>query len=272
MLKDHIWNIDTAPFTLSPPHKTASGWHRERWDSWKMPELCRLSLNLVSEQITKNWVCDIRDVDALAAAKSCLEEYANLDDFAVRCCSPSCNETTEEAIERNMTHYEVRIDRPESGDHFAVYEWDRRLILCNAGGAHHFATARYIAGKTGTRRRLCGSLYRYSLDIALVSQLSDRYAIYAIDDAVCHGLWPLLQQFESKFYCAALPWPFETANALFLPKSNARSQRVSSLLTERRFFDLGEYLKMLSGSVTKHRHLLASGSGGWLSEDGPNHP
>jgi hypothetical protein len=251
-LRDYLWNIDTAPFTLSPPQKTASGWHRERWDSWKLPELCRLSLSLVSEQVTKNWVCDIRDVDALSAANDCLEECADLDDFAVRYCSPYCNDTAEEAIEGNMQHYQVRIDRPNSGDHFAIYEWDRRLILCNAGGAHHFATARYIAGKIGTRRRLCGSLNRYGLDAAAVEQLTDKYAIYAITDIVYSGLWQIFQQFESKYYYAALPWPFETANALFLPKSNARSQRVSALLTERRFFDLGEYLKMLC-SAAKHR-------------------
>lgn len=251
-LRDYLWNIDTTPFALLPPQKTASGWHRERWDSWKLPELCRPSLNLVSAQVTKDWVCDIRDVDALSAAKSCLDECANLDDFAVRYCSSLCNETTEEAIERNMRHYEVRIEHPDSGDHFAAYEWDRRLILCNAGGAHHFAAARYIAGQIGTRRRLCGNFYRYRLDAIAVEQLTARYALFAVHDSVCNGLWQLLQQFESKFHCAALPWPFETVNALFLPKSNARSQRVSALLTERRFVDLGEYLKMLC-SAAKHR-------------------
>lgn len=251
-LREYLWNIDTPPFTLSPPQKTASGWRRERWDSWRLPELCRLSLNLVSEQVTKDWVCDIRDVDALAAANNNLEECADLDVFAERFCSPWCSETTVEAIERNMQHPQVRIDHPPTDDHFAVYEWDGRLILCNAGGAHHFATARYIAGKIGVRRRLCGIHYRYSLDAEAVGQLTDRYAIYAIEGRAYNGLWQLLQQFESKFYCATLPWPFETANALFLPKSNTRSQRVSALLTEREFFNLGEYLKMLS-SAAKHR-------------------
>jgi len=245
-LKEHLWSAEGGPSPLTRPKTSASGMHRERWELWKLPQIVTTASDLVQKQVTPDWRCDIGDVDAVMSSKSSLENCANLDEFAVKFCSPWCRSESETAIEENMRHGEVRIDDPKTSDHFVVYEWDGRLILSNDGGSHHFATARYISRKLGVRRQLCGALHRYSLNRSAVSRLTNNFHIFLLADD--DRLWPLmgrLQEFGSKQYTAPLPWPCDSQLALIFPRDDERSARSARLLLERGFFDLGAHLKSL---------------------------
>ena len=131
------------------------GWHNLAESGYtgttiEVPEL----IELVKCEVIEQWGCDIRQIDGLSCSKGPIENTEGMDIFAERYCKNFIDEISEKKLLRNLAHTEIRIiHNKNSCDHFACYEWDGRTFLMNSGGSHHFAAARFIAGKLNKRWR-----------------------------------------------------------------------------------------------------------------------
>lgn len=199
--------------------------------------------------ITEYWECDIRDVEGLSGSKSNLEEFASMDDMAQKRSQGLIDEITEEGLRKNLAHVEIRILRESKSDHFIRHLWDGRVFLMNAGGSHHFSAARYIAGRLNHPVPLRGKLYTYGINQKAVASLRRKFDLYAIsaDPTAFLGFFEAMQAFRAAYLRHYMPRPYANqCNAILLPRADPRSAKVSAVLREAGFFDLGEYLSSLA--------------------------
>lgn len=193
----------------------------------------------------EDWTCDIRQVQALSASKSPLEDFADLDAFVEARCRGYLDDTSPDNIARNLAHGEVRIMQPDRGDYFLYHGWDSRISLINSGGSHHFATARYLAGIARQPVELTGRLKGYQLNPAAVTALTDEYDLFAItkDSLLWDELFESMRALQATWFADDLPRPHREGRALLLPKGDHRSMTVASVLRQAGVPDLGYYLQ-----------------------------
>lgn len=206
----------------------------------EVPELAEL----VKCEVIENWDCEIREIDGLSASKGPIEKVEGMDNFAEQHCKSFIDEISEEKLLKNLAHDEIRIiHNKNTCDHFACYEWDGRTFLMNSGGSHHFAAARYIAGKLDRPVNLQGKLYRYRLNPIALDLLRRKFDIFVIKIDSAYGkLYDPLSAFQASFFTLDLPRPYEGVNAIFLPRTERRSMRVADAFRNAKYFDLGEHL------------------------------
>lgn len=219
--------------------------YRSHWRS--VPALAALA-STTTQQVE----CDIRDVTGLAACKSPLAPYGTLDAFAEERCANLIEPSTPEALARLLAWSEIRILR--GGDHLRAFAYEPdALFLCNAGGGHHFAAARYVAGRLGAPVPLSGRLERVELNDAAVEALRREFEIFLLDPgageqtaAVCEvTLTDGLRAIGATYYLRSLPPPLSQCRAVFLPRDDARSLRAARAFRESGVTDLGAHLQRL---------------------------
>lgn len=200
-------------------------------------------------EVDDHWNCDIQDVTGLSASKSELHEFSSLDSMVETNSRKMIDAITEEKMRKNLAHDEIRIlNRESTSDYFARYLWDGRIFLMNDGGSHHFAAARYIASRINRLVPLQGKLRTYSISPLAVEALRRDFDIYAISDdaAVANGFSDAMKAFRATYLWQHLPRQYKHARAIFLPKNEKRSMRVSAVLRDAGIFDVGEHLTALA--------------------------
>lgn len=205
------------------------------------------------EEVIENWQCDIQQVAGLSASKSDLSAFTSLDAMAEARAKHLVTPLTEEALRNNLQHGEIRILQPASSDYFEQHQWDGRTFLANAGGSHHFAAARYLAGRLNVEVPLTGRLVRHSINPAALALLRRDFDIFLISDEPCAycAFHDAMHRFLATYFWMPVPQGFcDQARAVLLPVSQIRSVRVSNLLRKAGAFDLGAYL---SGLVEKQQ-------------------
>jgi len=233
------------------PHNVMIGWvnSQGRYASFDlaMPEFDHFG----QCEVTPNWECDIQEIVGLSGSKSHLNQFTSLDDFAETEYTSLIDEITEERLLKNLAHDEIRIGRETrrdtTSDHFSRFLWDNRIFLSNHGGSHHFAAARYIAGKTGREVRLNGKLKTYSINPHSVEALRNRFDIVLIDDGAeeQNQFHRSMSAFNATYLWRKLPPPYNNSRAIFLPKNEARSKTVAGYLKAAGAYDLGAFLQTL---------------------------
>lgn len=107
---------------------------------------------------------DIAEVSGLSASKAPLEDYSTMHHFVEKECRRFFD-LTEESLNRNLAHQEIRIlHRERTSDHFKMYGWSDKLFLSNSGGSHHFASAQYIANYLSMNIPIAGEMVLNYLD------------------------------------------------------------------------------------------------------------
>lgn len=212
---------------------------------------CQAIRDLVDHVVIQNWSCDISDVQGLAASKFPLEEAPSLEAMA-RATRPSLIEDVSAAgLAKNLAHDEIRIlHRPEGGgDSFVRRGWDARLFLVNSGGSHHFAAAHALAKLIGQPVPLAGKLHRYTLNPRAVRELTQTYAMFAMENSAeaWSDLHDAFRSDQVTWLWCGMPHPFWETRAVFLPQSQPRAQRAAAVLRDAGVADLGQALLGLAG-------------------------
>ncbi len=223
-----------------------------------------------SETIT----VDITDIAALGAGKgldafptelSSGLVYKDMDAFAK---DGSKNELdagikahgiSPESVEYLLTHDQVRIVKEQTSDSLLKTAWSGRISLENAGGAHHFAAARYIAKEIGYKRPITGKLYEMYVDISQVRQFMlnnvmlivskkdipmdwDEGSINVMIEKKCRDKRDGRALYFPENRCEE---PFLNYVVMFFVKT-PQTGKVCELLKAHGAFDVGEYLLQLS--------------------------
>ena len=238
IIRWHEWRPagkDTQPGELR-------GWGRVHGQYQGHTILVGALATLCEQAQFEHWACDIRQVQALSASKSPLEDFTALDGFAEARCRGHLDDPSPDNIARNLAHGEVSIMQPGRGDSFLFHGWDRQIGLINSGGSHHFATARYLADVARQPNELTGMLKGYLLNPAAVNALTEVYELFAItrDPLLWDELFEAMRALQATWYAGDQPRPHSKGR----PRADRRSMTVASALRQTGVPDLGSYLQL----------------------------
>lgn len=206
------------------------------------PDLPDLNSWVVADQI-QGWHCDIRDIQALAASKSPLEFFSDLDTFALNRAGWCIQDVSVAGLQDNLDWHEVRITEPGGCDYFQINLWEGpRVSLCNAGGSHHFAAARWIAGKLQHSTPLTGRLVVQALNDTAIQQVCRDYRMVAIPWRD-HRVWQAIQGVQAPVVRMRMPSPAHDYSLLLFPVTDRRSRRAAELLRKHGALDVNQWLE-----------------------------
>ncbi|TBU77457.1 hypothetical protein DNK10_06685 [Pseudomonas daroniae] len=195
----------------------------------------------------QSWTCDIQDVDGFAASKSDLRRFRNMDEMVERNSKELITEITPDRLAEHLSWDEIRIISRKDHDFFATWAWDGRVFLMNSGGSHHFAAAKYIATRIDAQVPLTGRYRVYGLNEMALASLRRDFDIFVLSSKAEHqnAFHNAMRRFQASYFVQELPRPYYEQHAVFLPKAEKRSAKVSEILHCAGFLDLGLYLKNL---------------------------
>jgi hypothetical protein len=147
-----------------------------------------------------------------------------------------------------LGHREIRIiHHPDTSDGFARFLWDSdRVFLMNSGGSHHFAAARYVAGRLSEPVALSGVMMTYTLNEAFIRELLRDFEILLLPDRIIYPAFRnLMRKFQASFAVRPLPRPrrHDGVDMIFLPRANARSVKVAAALRNSGISDCSGYFE-----------------------------
>jgi hypothetical protein len=203
--------------------------------------------NLGEKNDVHGWKCDIQDVDGFATSKSDLQIFKSMDEMVERNSKLLIAELTPKRLAELLSWDEIRIISRDDHDSFATWAWDDRVFLMNTGGSHHFAAAKYVAARINEKVRLEGRYRLYGLNEMALASLRRDFEIFVLSSRTEHQNYfhHALKSFQATYFCQELPNPYFEQEAVFLPKFEKRSIKVSEVLRHAGFQDLGLYLKNL---------------------------
>lgn len=199
----------------------------------------------------EDWQCDIQDVVGLSASKALLEDYTSLDSMIKERGPELIEPVTRQKLNESLGWHEIRILNRKftTSDHFARYSWDGRVFLMNSGGSHHFSAARYISSRLNVPVPLSASLYIYGINESAVAGLKRDFEMFVVGwtNTTSDAFHEAMKSFRAGYLWKRLPPPCENKEqcVIFLPKSDARSMKVASVLYQTGFFDLSKHLDKL---------------------------
>jgi len=198
----------------------------------------------------ETWQCDIQDVVGLSASKSPLQDFESLDRMVETRSREMIEPITREKLSENLAWGEIRIlNRKNSSDYFTRYSWDGRVFLMNDGGSHHFSAARYISSRLHVPVPLRARLYIYEVNENAVAGLKRDFEMFVVGWTVAttNAFYEAMKNFRAGYLWKRLPPPYEDKEqcVIFLPKSDARSMKIASVLHQAGFFDLSKHLDKL---------------------------
>ena len=248
--------IEKAAKTLArtdlPDRRTADAKDAIPWHRWPSPGPYSLCLARWAELHHPSregiWTCDIRDIEALSASKSSLRNFASLDEFALACCRREVGDASERALQACLKHGGMGVLKQPPSDDLVRYAWDGRLLLLNGDGSHHFAAARFIAGKLGRRVPVRVPLREFGLDVAAIARLLEQSALFLIPEST-HGLNRALRWSGADFRFGDVPgaplrWPGRAPEHRLLELSTHTrpGAKAAAVLRNQGFCDVGKAL------------------------------
>jgi len=256
VVKWHEWGRARSPHQFHNPPGELLGFRYSAEGYRSFHEVHEELVNFGSTESFEDWRCDIQCVSGLAASKSNLTRFTSLDELVETNSKEMISPVTEEQLRVNLAHDQIRIvNNAKTGDHLACYLWDRRLFLINGGGSHHFSAARYIAARLGVPVLLRAKLLIHSINPLSLESLLRRFDCFLIRDDLkaSHQFNNAMMRFRATYLSHPMPAQYGEKRCIFLPKSEQRSVKVSSVLRNAGFFDIGAFL---SGLILKQNSNL----------------
>jgi len=206
--------------------------------------------NLVRRTTVDAWSCDLQDVHGFAHSKSDLEKFRSTDEMVKANSQEMIGDVSISGLRKNLAHDEIRLLRERPTDWLQVHQWDRRMFVVNDGGSHHLAAAKYIAARIGAPVPLRAPLHYYSIDPNAVALVRGEYDIYLVKDEpeLQNAFFKAMQSYGATWLWNELPQPYEKARAVFLPRAEGLSMRVSQAFREAGFVELGQHLEDVAHS------------------------
>lgn len=211
---------------------------------------CPALSNLVRRTDADRWACDLQDIHGFAASKSKLETFSSTDQMVETNSREMIADVSAAGLRKNLAHDEIRLLREVPTDWLEVHQWDRRMYVVNDGGSHHLAAAKYIAARIQAPVPLVAPLRYYSIDDAAVALLRATYDVYLVNDkpGLSSDFLDAMKSAGATWLWHDLPRPYENARAIFLPRTETLSMRVSEAFREAGYVDLGQHLEEVARS------------------------
>lgn len=223
-----------------------SGWRREgtRYSDFRVagPALNKL----VKKVVVENWKCDLQDLHGFSNSKSDLRIFVSTDDMVVANSQEMIEDVSPAGLQANLAHDQIRVTGARPGsDWFQVTQWDGRMFVINDGGSHHLAAAKYIAARIQAPVELSAPLHYHSLDPDAVAALRAEYDVYVVshESEVSNLFFAAMQDDGVTWFWRDMPEPYWGERAIFLPRAEPMSLKVSQAFQKAGFEELGAHLE-----------------------------
>lgn len=222
------------------------GWRREngRYSDYRVPGPALDKL--VNKVVVDDWKCDLQDLHGFSDSKSDLRVFVSTDDMVVANSQYLIEDVSLAGLQTNLAHDEIRVTGAHPGsDWLQVHQWDGRMFVVNDGGSHHLAAAKYIAARIQAPVTLTAPLHYYSIDPDAVAALRAEYDIYAVshEAEVSNLFFSAMEDDGATWFWRDLPEPYFGERAIFLPRAEPLSLKVSQAFQAAGFEELGDYLE-----------------------------
>ncbi len=249
----HLRDVPQWQYLITVKPRVFQYGKQKTGDVGRQEKLLQHLKELVVSVKHEDWQCDIQDVEGLSNSKSDLWKFSSLDELVKTNSKEMICEITEEKLQWNLEHPEIRIlNRAHSLDHFIRHQWDGRLFLENAGGSHHFAAARFIASKLNKPVPLKANLIDFKFDKNKLEELRD-YSIYLINSDVdfFYDFSISMESYKCTFITANLPeYLLEDTRLIILDNKETKSKAVIDLLETHKYLNLSSYWAQISNRIT----------------------
>jgi hypothetical protein len=216
---------------------------------------------LVRHTVVDAFTCDLQDVHGFAASKSKLESFRSMDEMVQTNSKEMIGDVSAVGLRKNLAHDEIRLLREKPTDWLQIYQWDQRLYVVNAGGSPHLAAAKYIAARIRMAVPLRAPLHYYWIDSNAVVLLRDDYDIYLVSDKpeLANAFFDAMKSCCATWLWHEVPQPYKETRAIFLPRREALSMRVSLAFRNAGFVELGQHFDDVARSnmpavIERHLH------------------
>lgn len=228
------------------------GWRNKGNHYSSFTKSCPALASLVRHNVVDAWTCDLQDVHGFAASKSDLAKFRSTDEMVLTNSKEMITDISAEGLRKNLAHDEIRLLREKPSDWLQVHQWDKRMYVVNDGGSHHLAAAKYIAARIDAPVTLRAPLHYYSIDPDAAALLRGDYDIYLVNDkpVLINAFSDAMQASGVTWLWHDMPQPYENTRAIFLPREEALSMRVSEAFRAAGFADLGQHLVEVARSGT----------------------
>lgn len=202
---------------------------------------------IVTHSHEPNAPCDISEVHGFSASKSDLKAFSTTDDMVESRAPDMIDPISHHKLEENLAHREIRIIHSPGVDRFVHYKWTGKTYLCNSGGSHHFAAAKYIAVRLKHKVPLFAPFDTYSLNRSAIAAVRRDYEWFLL--AHSHEnmatFKAAMKSLRATWLWHYLPWQLQEWRAVLLPKTEVRSTRAAAVLRDAGATDLGQHLSAL---------------------------
>ncbi|OAM28708.1 MULTISPECIES: DUF6685 family protein [Eikenella] len=246
VIRWHDWSDHSFKFISNYGKATGFSFKDKKY------QLCKLSLKefslLVEKKIIDNWQCEIQVVQGLAASKSKLSEFSNLDEMVEKNSRELIYPISLETLEKNLSHRESNIFHEDPTDYFTIYQWNKKLFLINSGGSHHFAAARYLARRLNKKITLSGKLYYYKFNQNIINLLENKFDIFILSwpNIELSNLHKFLKKLRIEYFIRYMPQPITDKFLLLLLPKNTKNTKIAELLRGNNYLDFTAYIKNLA--------------------------
>lgn len=222
-----------------------SGWRREgtRYSDFRVA--AQALDKLVKKVVVDDWKCDLQDLHGFANSKSDLRIFASTDDMVVANSHEMIEDVSLAGLQANLIHDQILVTGARAGsDWLHVHQWDGRMYLVNDGGSHHLAAAKYIAARIQAPVELSAPLHYHVLDIDAVAALRAEYDVYVVshESEVSNLFFSAMESDGVTWFWRDMPEPYWGERAIFLPRAEQLSLRVSQAFQAAGFEELGAHL------------------------------
>jgi hypothetical protein len=251
-------NITTAGIGVARRRAKRSellGWRREGTRYGSFNASCPALGCLVTQVVVNNWKCDLQDLYGFAASKSKLETFGSMEEMVEANSSDMIEDVSAEGLRKNLAHDQIRVTGANPGtDWLQVHQWDGRMYLVNDGGSHHLAAAKYIAARTGASVAIAAPLHYYKVDVDAVAALRSEYDIFLVNNEseLSNTFFSAIEAAGATWLWHEMPHPYHGVRAIFLPRAEPLSMRVSRFFQEAGYIDLGAHLEVVADRDTPH--------------------
>ena len=236
-----VWTQDrvrVAP--MQEPADLLRGWKAGRPATAHVPALRAL---VRIDRVPQARV-EIQDITGLGASKSDLAGFDTLDQMADLKCAALLAPQADPygQLVKLMSHQESKIFHG-SGDELVRYGWDRRILLDNDGGSHHFAAARRLAGQLGEMVWCDAPMRVESLDAASVAAIGAEFEVVAVERAHVGLVHDAASAVGATYFTLPMPSPDGALEAVFLPRASPPAMRLAALVRSAGAPDVVEVLE-----------------------------
>lgn len=206
---------------------------------------------------------NIFDIEGLESCSDPIEDYTDMDDFALTHCAELMRPANDDRVLALMSDANIRLWVEDvaprmAPDTLVWHQWDERVMLSNAGRPHALVAARSLAKLVGSQITVGGPMVMHRIDMAAALKLTSKFHMFYVGSPGFGGhrmriikigrspdnqWYELMDKLRAPWGYLELPANVNDAFMLVLPRGVPESDDVADVLRSAGATDAGLVLQ-----------------------------